>query len=480
MNPTQEVRIGGRYLLRGRVAAGGMGEVWRAEDDVLGRTVAVKMLKAGLSGDSEFVARFRAEARNAARLANGHIAQLHDYGESGGTAYLVMEFVDGRPLSQIIRAGAPLPIPRTVDLLAQCCDALGAAHAKGIVHRDVKPANIVVTDTDTAKLTDFGIARAADNSSLTRAGEVMGTPMYLAPEAAMGREATGRSDLYSLAVVGYQMLTGRLPFEADSAIGYAVAHVNDTPAPLPLGLPVGIRDTIMQALEKDPSERPRDMREFASLLRTATDGAASATVATALEESVREAETQAARIPLPHGDANQAPTGTAPEPARPASPALLRVGANTALREPLLHVHVDAEAPLDLVAFELSGDDRVPGDDSFVFYNQTKSGSGAVRLMGGRLVEVDTAALPRKVASVVVGVAAPDDRPVSHGGELRVLLADGERRLEVDVDRLATERAAVLLRIYRRGGGWKARNLVSGWEGGLRAMVDAYGVDAAD
>lgn len=491
MRPEEGMRIGGRYLLHARIAAGGMGEVWRAVDDVLGRTVAVKTLKPGLSDDSEFVQRFRAEARNAARLANGHIAQLHDYGEGDGIAFLVMEFVDGQPLSRIITDRAPLPVPQVVDLLAQCCDALGDAHTEGIVHRDVKPANIVVTGSGTAKLTDFGIARAADNSSLTQAGEVMGTPMYLAPEAAMGQEATGRSDLYSLAVVAYQMLTGRLPFHADTPIGYAMAHVNQPPDPLPASLPHGIRDAVSSALAKRPEERPASMAAFASMLRAVVPPGVATVVTPTVgppdPDPAQGPEAETVRAPLPGtstGASEEQPVPSAAptvtEERCPPAVEPLRVGANAVLHGTALQVHLEAVEPLDLLAFELDSTGRVLADASFVFYNQPQSPTGAVRLASSRLIEVDTTRIPAEAVAVVVGAASPDDRPVAADESLQVVLADGERRHEIRADHLTDERAVVLLRIYRRGGGWKVRNLVSGWEGGLRAMVEAFGVRTAD
>ncbi len=261
--------MGGRYTLTDRIAAGGMGEVWQAKDDVLGRTVALKVLKAGLTDETGFTERFRNEARLSAGLAHGNIAQVYDYGEDSGTAYLVMEYVPGRPLSKLIEERAPMSPIDTVEIIAQAASALQAAHKNGLIHRDVKPANILIDPDGVAKLTDFGIARAADAVAMTKTGEVMGTAQYLAPEAAVGRPATGLSDVYSLGVVAYEMLAGRRPFEAETAVALALAHVNERPPPLPPFVPPTIRAVVHASLEKDPGRRPPSAAEFGRALRQA-------------------------------------------------------------------------------------------------------------------------------------------------------------------------------------------------------------------
>lgn len=261
--------MGGRYTLTDRIAAGGMGEVWRAKDDVLGRSVALKVLKSGLTDETGFTDRFRNEARLSAGLTHGNIAQVYDYGEDDGTAYLVMEYVPGRPLSKLIEERAPMSPIDTVEIIAQAAGALQAAHKNGLIHRDVKPANILIDPEGTAKLTDFGIARAADAVAMTKTGEVMGTAQYLAPEAAVGRPATGLSDLYALGVVAYEMLAGRRPFEHDSAVALALAHVNERPPPLPPYVPPTIRAVVHASLEKDPGRRPQSAAEFGRAMRQA-------------------------------------------------------------------------------------------------------------------------------------------------------------------------------------------------------------------
>ena len=266
MSPKIGTTLSGRYTLTERIAAGGMGEVWAATDTVLGRTVAVKLLHPALSQESDVVERFRAEARHTASLHHPNIATVFDYGEDDGTAYLVMELIVGQPLSQIIADRAPLSPQETASILVQAATALEAAHQGGVVHRDIKPANILITPDGTAKLTDFGIARAIDAAPLTQTGQVLGTAQYLSPEQALGRSATASSDIYSLGVVGYEMLTGERPFDSGTAVATALAHVNQAPPPLPVTIPTGVRDVIGAALAKDPADRPASAAAMAAAL----------------------------------------------------------------------------------------------------------------------------------------------------------------------------------------------------------------------
>lgn len=279
------MRLGGRYRLQDRIAFGGMGEVWRALDEVLGRKVAVKILRPELAYDDNFRRRFRAEARTAGALSHPGIAAVYDYGEGpvvpadsdvrGGpntpgqgaltdddVAYLVMELVPGEPLSTMLSRGA-LGVDATLDIVAQSARALHAAHERGVVHRDVKPANLLVTPDGTLKVTDFGIARPRDHEPLTMTGQVMGTAHYLAPELARGREATPLSDVYALGVVMYECLAGRRPFEGDNQVAVATAHLAEPPPPLPDTLPQDVRELVDLAMEKDPDNRTQSAAEFA-------------------------------------------------------------------------------------------------------------------------------------------------------------------------------------------------------------------------
>jgi serine/threonine-protein kinase len=260
-----------RYTRRHRIATGGMGEVWLAHDEVLHRDVAVKYLKREYADDQGFRTRFLNEARHAAALLHPGIATVFDFGESeleDGLPYLVMEFVDGRPLSDLVADG-PLDPERARDLVGQAAEALAVAHATGLVHRDVKPGNLLVTDDDTVKITDFGIARAGDGLALTETGQLIGTPSYLSPEQAEGRAATTASDVYALGVVLFECLTGRRPFEADSPVAVALAHVREQVPDLPAEVPEDLAEVVHRALAKDPEERYAEAGAFAAALRPA-------------------------------------------------------------------------------------------------------------------------------------------------------------------------------------------------------------------
>jgi serine/threonine protein kinase len=267
MSYAAEDLIVDRYRLVERIASGGMGEVWRGYDETLQRDVAVKVLLPESAQDQGFVERFRAEARLSSQLVHPNVGTVHDFGDHDGQAFLVMELMTGDPLSAIINERAPLPEAEVTEILHQTALALQAAHDAGVVHRDVKPANIVVDPNGYAKLTDFGIARALGEAPLTQTGELLGTPHYLAPEQARGAQAGPLSDVYALAVVGYEMLTGQRPFSGESMVATALAHVSQ-PAPQ-LSAEVGepLRTTVMAALAKDPAQRPQSAAEFADALR---------------------------------------------------------------------------------------------------------------------------------------------------------------------------------------------------------------------
>lgn len=284
MAPTTGSFIAERYRLGRRIAVGGMGEVWEAEDSRLGRTVAIKILKAELSGDPEFLHRFRTEARTAASLNNSGITQVHDYGETTTdwttangtvqvpTAYLVMELVRGEPLAQILSVHGRLGIDYTLDVLEQSGHALEAAHERGLVHRDVKPGNILVTPHGQVKITDFGIAKAIDAAPVTRSGMVMGTAHYIAPEQASGGDAGPASDVYSLGVVGYECLAGRRPYLSENAVTVAMMHIRDPLPPLPNDVPPVVRQLIEVTLEKDPKKRYATGGEFAAAVAAVRRG----------------------------------------------------------------------------------------------------------------------------------------------------------------------------------------------------------------
>lgn len=264
MRPSSNTILGGRYALTERIAIGGMGEVWKAKDQVLGRIVAVKILKDEYNGDPTFLQRFRAEARHTALLNHPGVANVFDYGEDEGSAFLVMELVPGDPLSNVIDRKKTLDPDTVLNYIGQTARALAAAHAQGLVHRDVKPGNLIITPDNRVKVTDFGIARLADQVPLTATGQVMGTAQYLAPEQATGQTATGSSDIYSLGIIGYELLAGKRPFTGESQIAIALAQVNDPPPPLPDTLPEPVRALIMFMLAKDPADRPENAGKLAN------------------------------------------------------------------------------------------------------------------------------------------------------------------------------------------------------------------------
>jgi len=256
MRPTQGVSFGGRYELLSRIAIGGMGEVWEATDHVIGRTVAIKILKDEYMGDPGFLERFRAEARHAALVNHEGIASVFDYGEENGSAYLVMELVPGEALSTVLERDGALSADKTLDIVAQTASALQAAHAAGLVHRDIKPGNLLITPDGRVKITDFGIARIADQVPLTATGQVMGTVQYLSPEQASGHPASPATDTYSLGIVAYECLAGKRPFTGESQVAIAMAQINEQPPPLPPTVPIPVQNLVMAMIAKKPSDRP--------------------------------------------------------------------------------------------------------------------------------------------------------------------------------------------------------------------------------
>ena len=294
----QGVLLGDRYRLTRRIAAGGMGEVWEAADTVLGRDVAVKIMKEELRTASTFLERFRAEARHAGGLGHPGIARVFDYGEGPDVAFLVMELVLGQPLSELMTGGEELSDAAKVSILRQSADALQAAHDAGVIHRDVKPGNLLVRPDGTVKVTDFGIARALSSVPLTDTGQLIGTPAYMSPEQASGRVVTPSSDIYSLGVVGYELFAGRPPFVRDTPVALALAHVQDLPPPLPDSVPSRVAKVIESALAKDPRKRPRTAGEFSDRLRSALPAAAD--IATHPGQDHSHADTMLAPVARSH------------------------------------------------------------------------------------------------------------------------------------------------------------------------------------
>ena len=270
-----------RYALESSIASGGMATVWRARDDVLARPVAVKILHPQLAEDDAFVERFRREALSAARLSHPHIVSIYDTGSEASDVngidchFIVMEFCGGGTLGEVLRAEGALPPGEAAEVVAVVCDALAYAHRHGIVHRDIKPQNVLLNDQRTLKVADFGIAKAAfSKTDITATGAILGTVTYLSPEQVLGREPGPRSDIYSVGILLHELLTGAPPFQADTQIGTAMAHARTDPPPvrtLRPAIPRSLEQIVLRALAKDPADRFDSAADMASALRNASD-----------------------------------------------------------------------------------------------------------------------------------------------------------------------------------------------------------------
>jgi serine/threonine-protein kinase len=329
MRTGEGVALGGRYRLVRTIAVGGMGEVWEALDESLARPVAVKVLRPEFAGDGPLLARFRVEARNSANLSHPNIAPLFDYGEDSGTAYLVMELVPGDPLSDILEAEPVLTPARLLPILSQTARGLHYAHQMGVVHRDVKPGNLLVEQSGRVRITDFGVSVAIDQTPMTATGMVMGTAQYLSPEQAVGRPATPLSDLYALGIVAYEALAGRRPFTGGSAVDIAVAQVNDPVPALPETVDPRLARLVLQLLDKNPANRPQSGAELARLFDTLIARTPPAGTARVAEPGVA-----ARHAPAPDAPPAGAVRGAAPPrlaaPPRTAAPPRAAAPARTA------------------------------------------------------------------------------------------------------------------------------------------------------
>lgn len=263
MKPSVGQLYGDRYRLQLRIATGGMGEVWQAEDELILRQCAIKILKEEYLDDPMFLERFRSEAKSAALVEHEGIANVFDYGEDTGAAYLVMELVPGESMSRLIEREKKLSEEQVLDIVAQTSRALGAAHARGLVHRDIKPGNLLITPDGKVKITDFGIARVGDQVPLTKTGQVMGTVQYLAPEQATGKPSTPATDLYALGVVAYEALSGKRPFTGENQMAIAMAHINEMPPALPESIDPRVQNLVLSCLAKKPTQRPESANSLA-------------------------------------------------------------------------------------------------------------------------------------------------------------------------------------------------------------------------
>jgi serine/threonine protein kinase len=264
-------KIAGRYRVEGRLGVGGMSTVMLAVDERLERKVAVKLLAEHLADDPTFVSRFKREALAAARLVHPNVVQVYDFGFDQATSqhFIVMEYVPGRSCAELLRDRGHLDVEHAVDIVAQSCRGLDYAHRNGVVHRDVKPGNLIVSDSGVVKLADFGIARATDQSSITQVGSVLGTAAYLSPEQARGDAAGPQADLYSLGVVAYQLLSGRLPYEATSLSELALKQQRESPTPLDElnpRVPHELAEAVALSISIYPEDRPATAMDLADMI----------------------------------------------------------------------------------------------------------------------------------------------------------------------------------------------------------------------
>jgi serine/threonine-protein kinase len=269
-----ETIVDSRYRVLSRLGSGGMADVYCAEDTHLGRQVALKVLYRRFAQDAEFVERFKREAQSAAGLTHPNVVNVFDRGEHDGTYYIAMEYLPGHTLKEVVAERGVLDQESVIDIGIQILRAASFAHRRGVIHRDLKPHNVMLDDAGNAKVTDFGIARAGA-SEMTEAGSIMGTAQYLSPEQAQGRPANSQSDIYSVGIILYELLTGRLPFEGESAVAIAVQHLNDPPAPVSSLRPdvaPELEAAVMRALAKDPADRWADADEFIRALEGARGG----------------------------------------------------------------------------------------------------------------------------------------------------------------------------------------------------------------
>ena len=346
--------LDGRYRLDERIATGGMGDVWRGTDVVLGRVVAVKVLRPAMMADPEFAGRFYGEARMMAAFRHPGVVEVYDYASAGDShdddqrAYLVMAYVDGEPLSTQLKEVGRLPVDETMSIVAQVADALHAAHTAGTVHRDVKPGNLIVRPNGAVILVDFGVARSNAVTSVTGVNSIVGTALYMAPEQVAKGNVTPATDIYALGAVAYHCLAGRPPFDGDNALQVALQHLEDEPDPLPDDVPEPVRLLISQAMAKHPADR------FAS----AAEMAAAAVAA--------RGEMDWGTLT---GTALIAPTGSVPlTPAMPVPPDLPFSGQSARRRSPrsqivmlLTVIGLVVVASGLAIAIALSGNDRPTG-----------------------------------------------------------------------------------------------------------------------
>ncbi|MEU4565032.1 serine/threonine-protein kinase [Micromonospora sp. NPDC023956] len=365
------LRLGDRYRLDARIGAGGMGEVWRAVDVLLGRTVAVKAMLPDVANDPDFARRFLVEAKAMASVNHPAVASIHDYGHSDGLTFLVMEFIDGQSLSDLLARRGRLSPADTMHLVAQAADGLQAVHECGIVHRDVKPANLLVRPNGSLLITDFGISRRHDASLLTASGAVLGTPTYLSPEQVLGRPATALSDVYSLGLAAYECLSGQRPFTGDNPYAIALQRVQAVPRALGDDVPQPVRAVVERALATEPADRWPSAAALAAAARWSSGAVAHPPTLPPV-----------AAPPLPAGPAPVSPLPVAGAPATvpPPGPTDPAPGRSTRRRWAVVAGTVALVLAGGVVAWQAIGDDGTgsPADAGPLRQNATPSAAPAV------------------------------------------------------------------------------------------------------
>ncbi len=449
--PNNRPTLGGRYRLDERIARGGMGEVWRATDEVLNRKVAVKVLRPEYADEEIFLERFRSEARNTAALVHTGIAQVYDFGQApaGGASvpFIVMELVPGEPLSHIIEREGALEIDRALELVAQAAQALQVAHVAGVIHRDIKPANLLITPSWTVKVTDFGIARAGDSLPLTRSGTVMGTAHYLAPELISTKSGAGpASDVYALGVVLYECLAGRRPFSGDNPLAVAMAHLHNEPPPIE-GMPAAVNRMVAMILAKEASQRPESAADLAQrLLALRIDLSNPKTpevVAEALGPAVDPSSVSVAAArwkrrsrPGPHRAGPDTPPSTSlrPEPAGPSghrAPGKRRKARSPVHRRPAVLAAAATFVALGLTALWLTDSDSttavVPAVAGVAEYD-----AGQVLKANGLKAKVLREVNETVPAGVVLSQSPEAGARISSGTDVEIRVSSGPPSVLVD------------------------------------------------
>lgn len=426
MPPTAGVFLVERYRLESRIAGGGMGEVWRAQDEVLGRTVAIKLLRPELADDEQFRQRFRREARSAGAISHRGVVPIFDYGEiardnASSLAFLVMEFIDGPSLADELRQHGALGVDRTLLILEQTAAALEAAHNTGVVHRDVKPGNILIAPSGDVKIADFGIAHTGDATALTRTGTLTGTAQYLSPEQAAGETATESSDIYSLGIVAYTCLSGSVPFSEGNELSIALAQLNKEPPPLPDSIPTPVAGLVMSMLEKNPASRP-----------------ASAGAVAAAASELRGALPQATAI-HPFSPPTRVDAGPATRVAAPAAPTAQK----SSRILPIAALGVVAAVLLGVLIAALGSDgSTVPG-----VVGKQQSAATVLLEEAGLVTKVKTADVQGKSKGVVVAQSTKAGTELDEGTAVTLTVASGKVKVPLEKLQGATlEEAERILR----------------------------------